>query len=243
LPPLPTEPETAREDRDRQQRAAAVNTALGEADAHAPALQDLPEWQRIQTVRGAVGHLFRVIRERAGEHFGRLMGDGRVADFVRRVSLRACERIAGWAQAGADRLRALDERGTDRREELPSAEALLRLGGAASAYRGPRRGDGGTPPANGGTVDIPAMRKMGEALNRPMPGRVSSAAARGRSATAKSAKSTTAKSKKSATDKSTKSATAKRGGKKAAPGSTEQPGHLRRGGAEQQPQSRKPNHR
>ncbi|WP_225077637.1 hypothetical protein [Streptomyces sp. CoT10] len=68
------------------------------------------------------------------------------------------------------------------------------------------------PPANGSAnpVDIPAMRKMGEALNRPMPGAtkrgVSAAAARGRSTT-----------------------TAKRGGRKAAPGGTEQAGHLRRG--------------
>ncbi|MFB7739364.1 SNF2-related protein [Streptomyces sp. NPDC056112] len=224
--PSPAEPEAAQKDPDPQQSADAVNTALREADAHAPALRDLPEWQRIQSVRGAFGHLMHVIKERAGEHFGKLMADSRVTDFVRRVSIRACEKVAGWAQSAADRLRRTDERNTDKREDLPSAEALLRLGDAALEYRGPRRGDGGTPPppANGSAnpVDIPAMRKMGEALNRPMPGAtkrgVSTAAARGRSTT-----------------------TAKRGGRKAAPGGTEQAGHLRRGA--EQPQARKPNQR
>ncbi|WUU86542.1 SNF2-related protein (plasmid) [Streptomyces cellulosae] len=224
--PAPTpaaEPEKAPE-RDPQQSADAVNAALREADAHAPALQDLPEWQRIQSVRGAFGHLMHVMKERAGEHFGKLMADGRVGDFVRRVSIAACEKVAGWAQAAADKLRRPDERGTDRREELPTAEALLRLGDAALEYRGPRRAGGGTPPpsAKGAApVDIPEMRKMGEALNRPMPGAkrgVSAAAARGRSTTTKR-------------------------GKKPAPGaSAEQAGHLRRGGAEQT-QARKPTQR
>ncbi|MFB9464389.1 hypothetical protein [Streptomyces cinereospinus] len=217
------EPEQA-PDRDPQQSADAVNVALREADAHGPALQDLPEWQRIQSVRGAFGHLMHVMKEKAGEHFGKLMADGRVADFVRRASIAVCEKVAGLAQAAADKLRRPEDRGTDRREELPSAEALLRLGDAALEYRGPRRaGGGGTPPSAKGAdpVDIPAMRRMGEALNRPMPGakRVSAAAARGRSTT-----------------------TAKRAKKPASGGGAEQAGHLRRGGAEQ-PQARKPTQR
>ncbi|WP_190208556.1 SNF2-related protein [Streptomyces fumanus] len=223
--PAAAAPAEAEKAPDRKQSANAVNVALREADAHAPALQDLPEWQRIQSVRGAFGHLMHVMKERAGEHFGKLMADGRVADFVRRVSIKACETVAGWAQAAADKLRRPDERGTARREELPSAEALLRLGDAALEYRGPRRAGGGsTPPSANGTaapVDIPAMRKMGEALNRPMPGakRVSATAARGRSTTIKQR------------------------GKNPAPGSgAEQAGHLRRGGAEQ-PQARKPTQR
>ncbi|WP_344458481.1 hypothetical protein, partial [Actinomadura kijaniata] len=40
--------------------AAAVNDALRQADGHAPDLHDLPEWQHIQTVRGAFGHLWKV---------------------------------------------------------------------------------------------------------------------------------------------------------------------------------------
>ncbi|MEV6147036.1 DEAD/DEAH box helicase family protein [Streptomyces sp. NPDC051992] len=215
----PAEPEKAEADRDPQQSAEAVNTALREADAHAPALQDLPEWQRIQSVRGAFGHLMHVMKERAGEHFGKFMADSRVSNFVRRLSIAACEGVAGWAQAAADKLRGPDERG-----ELPSAEALLRLGDAALDYRGPRRAGGGTPPSTNGAADpadIPAMRKMGEALNKPLPGAkrgVSAAAARGRSTTTK------------------------RGKKPAPGGSTEQAGHLRRGGAEQ-PQARKPTQR
>ncbi|MEU8828818.1 SNF2-related protein [Streptomyces sp. NPDC048636] len=221
--PSPREPGSAANGTGPQQSADAVNSALREADRHAPALRDLPEWQRIQSVRGAFGHLMSVIKERAGEHFGKLMGDGRVSDFVRRVSIRACESIARWAQKGADRLRRSDEHGTDKRASLPSAEALLRLGDAAREYRSPRHG-GGTPPppaTGANTVDIPAMRKMGEALNRPMPGAtkrvVSTAAARGRSTTG-----------------------AKRGGKQAAPDGTEQAGHLRRGGAEPQQEPRRP---
>ncbi|MFE7753217.1 hypothetical protein [Streptomyces sp. NPDC057428] len=216
--PSSGEQEAAPEDRDPQKAAGAVNEALRQADEHAPALQDLPEWQRLQTVRGAFGNLMRVMKERAGEHFGRLMEDGRVADFVRRASLKVCEKVAGWAQAGADRLRRDDERGTEQRGALPSADALLRLGDAALEYRGPRGGGSTPPPANGApdVNNIPAMRKMGEALNRPMPGankRVSTAAARGRSTT-----------------------TGKRpvkGAKKSASGSGEQAGHLRRSGEQQ----------
>ncbi|MFD8268509.1 SNF2-related protein [Streptomyces althioticus] len=222
--PAPAAPPTAGPEkapsRDPQQSADAVNAALREADAHAPALQDLPEWQRIQSVRGAFRHLMHVMKERAGEHFGKLMADGRVGDFVRRVSIAACEKVAGWAQAAADKLRRPEERGTEGREELPSAEALLRLGDAALEYRGPRRAGGGTPPSAKGAdpVDIPEMRKMGEALNRPMPGAkrgVSAAAARGRSTTTK------------------------RGKRSAPSGSSEQAGHLRRGSAEQT-QARRP---
>lgn len=44
---LPREPEDA------------VNRALRQADAYAPLFEDLPEWQRIQTVRGSYGHLCR----------------------------------------------------------------------------------------------------------------------------------------------------------------------------------------
>ncbi|MEU6010156.1 SNF2-related protein [Streptomyces sp. NPDC047453] len=216
---------------DPQQQAEAVNTALRGADTHAEALKDLPEWQRLQTVRGAWTHLWKVIKDRAGEHFDRLKNDNRVGEFFRKVSLKVCEKVAEWAQAGADKLRRPDERDTEATTELPSAEALLRLGDAAFTYNSPRRGPGGgTPPVSSGPagreVDVPAMRKMGEALSRPMPtakgpratpgqgGRVSTSAARGRSTTTKrKPKGTTAEG-------------------------TEQAGHLRRGSSEQQ-QARK----
>ncbi|MFF8293638.1 DEAD/DEAH box helicase family protein [Streptomyces sp. NPDC016309] len=212
--PSSSGPETPLKNVNVQQTARAVNTALRQADAHATALQDLPEWQRVQTIRGAFGNLMRVMKDRAGEHFASLMSDNRVADFVRRISIRTCEKIAGWAQSAADRLR----QGGPQRQDLPSADALRRLGDAALEYTGRRATP--PPPANaapGGALDIPAMRKMGEALNRPMPGAtkgVSAAAARGRSTTAKRAP-----------------------GKPA--NGTEQAGHLRRGGSEQQ-HTRKP---
>lgn len=206
-----------------QQGAAAVNTALQQADTHAVALQDLPEWQKIQTVRGAVGHLFRVMKERAGEHFDRLMGDHRVGNFFRKVSIAACEKVAQLAQAGADRLR----RGGKQEPDAPAAGALQELGDAASTYASTGGGRSGPPPASrdaaSAAVDVPSMRRLGEALARPLPGakdgrgtRVSTAAARGKSTTRRGAK------KPSST--------------------TEQPGHLRRGGGEQQ-QAPKPTQR
>jgi N12 class adenine-specific DNA methylase/SAM-dependent methyltransferase len=193
--PAPLAGQTGMDERDPQRDAAAVNAALRKADVHGDVLQGLPEWQQVQTVRGALGNLVRVLKDRAGERFSDLMSDGRVGDFFRRLGIRVCERIAGWAQAGADRLRRDDERGPGQRPDLPSAEALLELGDAAFAYSSARRG--GTPPrpsseSAGGVVDIPEMRKMAEALRRPLPGvakgkatRVSAAAARGRSTTAK----------------------------------------------------------
>ncbi|MGW0188194.1 hypothetical protein ACWDV7_20815 [Streptomyces sp. NPDC003362] len=206
------------------QQADDVNAALQRADSHATTLQDLPEWEKIQTVRGAVGHLFRVMRERAGEHFDRLMGDGRVGEFFRKVSIRACEKVAHWAQAAADRLR---RRGEEKDSDAPAAGALRDLADAATAYSSPAGRRSGPPPASRDaaptTVDIPAMRQLGEALSRPLPGakdgrgpRISTAAAWGRSTT--------------------------RHGAKKPSGSAEQAGHLRRGGAEQQ-QSHKPTQR
>ncbi|MFD8415502.1 hypothetical protein ACFV2Q_27695 [Streptomyces sp. NPDC059650] len=197
--------------------AAAVNEALRQADTRAPDLHDLPEWQRIQTLRGAFGHLWKVMKERAGDRFDQLLSDRRVGGFFRQISVRACEKIGDWAHSAADRLRG--------RDRLPSAEALLHLGDAAFTYGNPRRGVQSAPPpasAEGpAVVDVPAMRRMGEALAKPMPGArptVSAAAARGRSTTVR------------------------RSGKKPAAGGTEQADHLRRGGPEQ-PQTHKPQQR
>ncbi|MFV5994957.1 DEAD/DEAH box helicase family protein [Streptomyces sp. NPDC056231] len=118
---------------DARQAAAAVNTALQEADRHAPALKDSPQWQQLQTVRGAAAHLWDVIKEKAGPYFERLADDARVQGFWRTVSARSCETIARWAQAGADRLRS-----GAKRPDLPTAEALLKVSDTALAYSSPR---------------------------------------------------------------------------------------------------------
>ncbi|MFE2314165.1 DEAD/DEAH box helicase family protein [Streptomyces sp. NPDC059441] len=212
---------------DPQQQAEAVNTALRQADTHAEDLKNLPEWQELQTVRGAFANLGRVLKERAGEFFGQLMADDRVRNFFRQASLKVCEKIAEWAQKGADKLRRPDEHDSEATRDLPSAEALLRLGDAAFAYSSPRPGPGGATPPTGpgpadGQPDIPAMRKMGEALSRPLPtanggkkaprqggGLVSASAARGRSTTVR-------RKPKAPTE------------------GTEQAGHLRRSSGEQQ---------
>lgn len=166
----------------------------------------------------------QVLKDRAGEHFGRLVGDGRVADFFRTVSVRVCERVAEWAQAGAERLRQGGKSSPWRAGDLPSSRALLRLAKVASSYSAERNGhrsvSGASSPGVPGALDVPALRRMGEALGRPMPGRpeagrhISSAAARGRSTT-------------------TGRAPARSG---------DQAGHLRRVGPEQQP-SRTPKRR
>ncbi|WP_281944646.1 hypothetical protein [Streptomyces olivaceus] len=215
-----------------RQQASDVNAALQQADTHATGLQNLPEWQQISTVRGAFGHLVRVMRERAGEHFDRLMGDTRVGEFFRKVSIAACEKVAGWAQAAADRLR---RRGEVNGPGAPAADALRSVADAATAYASPSGSRSGPPPAprDGAsiTVDIPEMQKLGEALSRPLPGardgrgaRVSTAAARGKSTTRRGTKKPTGTTKK--------------------PGAAaEQAGHLRRGGAESQQQNHKPTQR
>ncbi|WP_157882046.1 hypothetical protein [Streptomyces rubellomurinus] len=176
-----------------QQQADAVNAALRGADRHAPALSGVPEWQQIRTVREAVDRLWRTLATRAGEHADRLFRDHRISDFLRQVSIRACETIARLAQLAADRLL----RG---RTALPSAEALLALGNAAGTYSTFARSHGSLPtagallalgsdlgrdtsPAQTGTeVDVPGLVALGRALRKPGPGwEVSSAAARLRS--------------------------------------------------------------
>jgi hypothetical protein len=229
-PPAPAEPSTAAAPAASTtkgvaaapvpQQASDVNAALQQADTHAAALQDLPEWQKIQTVRGAVGHLFRLMKERAGEHFERLVGDHRVGEFFRKVSIAACEKVAGWAQAAADRLR---RQGEGKDSDTPAADALRGVAEATAVYASSGRGRSGPPPASrdatSATVDIPPMRQLGEALSRPLPTakdgrgpRVSTAAARGKSTT--------------------------RQGAKKPSGAIEQAGHLRRGVNEDQ-QTRK----
>ncbi|MEJ1202806.1 MULTISPECIES: hypothetical protein [unclassified Streptomyces] len=207
------------------QPAADVNAALRRADTHATALQDLPEWQKLQTVRGAFGHLVSVMKERAGERFDRLMGDGRVGEFFRKVSIAICDKVAELAKAGADRLR---RRSKEIDTDAPAADALRDVADTATAYGSPGRSRSGPPPASrdaaSTTVDIPAMRQLGEALSRPLPvagrggdgPRVSTAAARRKSTT--------------------------RGAARKPSGSAEQAGHLRRSGTDQQ-QGHKPTQR
>ncbi|MFI8365233.1 hypothetical protein ACIGD1_34415 [Streptomyces sp. NPDC085612] len=166
-------------ERDEHREAEAVNETLREADTRAESLQDLPEWQQIQTVRGAMGHLLTTIRKRAGDQLDQLLSDKRASGFLRELSARACDKIADAAQWAARKLRGEDGRADERGGALPSAEALLRLGDAATEFSKPRRGPGGT---------IPAMRKVSDAAAKLMPNgrpKVSTAAARGRSTTGK----------------------------------------------------------
>ncbi|MFF2615932.1 hypothetical protein [Kitasatospora sp. NPDC058046] len=162
--------------------AEAVNAALRDAERCDPDLRGLEEWRQLGAVREAVGRLWRSLALSAGEYAGRLFADHRVSEFLRNVSIHACETIARLAQLASDRLR----RG---QTALPSAEALLVLGDAAGAYSRSARRQDGAPAAGapGITVDVPGLRRMGEALQRPgptaaQPGSVSAGAATARSA-------------------------------------------------------------
>ncbi|WP_327267157.1 DEAD/DEAH box helicase family protein (plasmid) [Streptomyces sp. NBC_01232] len=107
--------------------ATAVDKAAAGADVHAHTLKDHPEWQRIQSVRGALRHVWDVMKEKAGPYWEKLREDVRFQGFWKTVSIRACEAISVQAAALANRLRP----GTG---DLPSADALLKLSDAALTY-------------------------------------------------------------------------------------------------------------
>ncbi|MEU7554062.1 hypothetical protein AB0B01_17275 [Streptomyces sp. NPDC044571] len=107
--------------------AAAVDTATTGADSHATSLESYPEWQRIQTVRGALRHVWEVMKEKAGPAWDSLRADVRFQGFWKTMSIRACEAISVQAAALANRLR----RGTG---DLPAADALLKLSDTTLTY-------------------------------------------------------------------------------------------------------------
>ncbi|CAM5458950.1 hypothetical protein STENM327S_08178 [Streptomyces tendae] len=143
-------PKPARSGPVRTQRdPEPVEAALRQTDSHAAALQDFPEWRRLQTVGGATAHLWNVLREEGGEYLGRLQTDLRVQGFWRTVSLRSAMMIGQCAQALADRLRG------SLRGDLPTTEALLKLSDATLAYSTPGipRPDHPAPPPDAAAND------------------------------------------------------------------------------------------
>jgi hypothetical protein len=131
------QPQADERGREPKAAAAAVNTAVREADTHAATLRPLVEWREIQTQRNAVQHLWHKLKAKAGPWSKQFLADARVQGFWRTVSIRVCEKIAGWAQAGADSLRRDGGDGPGVPAVLPSAEALLKLSDAAIAYSSP----------------------------------------------------------------------------------------------------------
>ncbi|MGW6943466.1 hypothetical protein ACWGF3_31305 [Streptomyces xanthophaeus] len=126
---------------DVAEASAAVDRATAAADSHAGHLADHPEWQRIQTVRGSLRHVWDVMKEKAGSAWENLRADARFQGFWRTMSVRACETISAQAAALADRLSA----GSG---DLPTADALLKLSGATLNYStaaGSPRAPGQTP--------------------------------------------------------------------------------------------------
>ncbi|MFD9033291.1 hypothetical protein ACFVZW_19380 [Streptomyces sp. NPDC059567] len=132
-PAVPTDPEPG--SLTTSENAAAVNAALDKVDEHADAFRDAPEWQRIQTVRGAVGHLWNVFKEKAGRYWDALREDVRFQGWWKSVAIRAASTIGRWANELADNLRQSTA------GELPSADALMKLSETALTYS--------TPPSTG----------------------------------------------------------------------------------------------
>jgi N12 class adenine-specific DNA methylase len=138
---------------------AAVGTALAGADAHAESLQGHPEWQRIQSVRGALGHAWDVMKEKAGAYWDTLRADVRFQGFWRTAAIRACEAISVHAAALANRLRP----GTG---DLPAADALLRLSDATITYSTVAAAEAASTPAppvaENAAAAEPAMQRLVE---------------------------------------------------------------------------------
>ncbi|MGW7140653.1 hypothetical protein [Streptomyces xanthophaeus] len=141
---------------DVAEAAAAVDRATAAADSHAGHLADHPEWQRIQTVRGSLRHVWDVMKEKAGSAWENLRADARFQGFWRTMSVRACETISAQAAALANRL-------GPGAGDLPTADALLKLSGATLNYStaaGAPRAPGQTPEpaAEGDTAATPLER-------------------------------------------------------------------------------------
>ncbi|MBM9506752.1 DEAD/DEAH box helicase family protein [Actinacidiphila acididurans] len=139
--------------------AAAVSTAIAAADSHADRLRDLPEWQRLQTVRGAAKHLLDTCRKRAGERWKDFWSDARVQGFWRAVSIRTAEAISHLASTIADKLRA------GVAADRPAADAMAEVSRAAAAYGTSASGSAAPadPPADGAEIDQPAVPSRQEA--------------------------------------------------------------------------------
>ncbi|MFF4010625.1 hypothetical protein [Streptomyces sp. NPDC001717] len=104
--------------------ATALDIAAAEADTHTSKLADHPEWQHIQTIRGALRHLWDLTKEQANSHWEALRADFRFQGLWKTASIRACEAISAYAATLAHRLQG----------DLPTAAALLKLSDAALTY-------------------------------------------------------------------------------------------------------------
>ncbi|MFI1652141.1 DEAD/DEAH box helicase family protein [Streptomyces avidinii] len=152
----PAEPATGRlaapaaSEASASPEASAVNRTLAAADEHQHALRGVPEWQDIQTVRGAARNLWEAIKRQTGDYFEQFMGDSRVQAWWKKTSIRVCERIADLALRAADRLRGA----------APEPAACMeRLHEAAEEYSRPD-----VPPRGSESELQRQMRRLGDGL-------------------------------------------------------------------------------
>ncbi|WP_331725696.1 hypothetical protein OG264_38915 (plasmid) [Streptomyces xanthophaeus] len=139
----------------------AVEEAEAGVDAHAESLKDHPEWQRIQTVRGALRHVWDVMQGKAGPYWENLKVDVRFQGFWKTISIRACEAIASSASALARRLQG----------DLPTADALLRLSETTLDYSTAAADEPAPAPApdQANTAAVPAEPPMQQLVERRIP--------------------------------------------------------------------------
>ncbi|MGW7064738.1 hypothetical protein ACWGHM_40465 [Streptomyces sp. NPDC054904] len=121
-------------------------------DAHADELKHHPEAQEIETIRGALGRGWNLMKEKAGPAWSRLTNDIRFQGFWKTLSIRAREAISERATALADRLRP----------GLPSAAALLKLSDATLTYSAAASAEPAPAPAQQATADAaePSMQRL-----------------------------------------------------------------------------------
>ncbi|MEV6685087.1 hypothetical protein AB0N28_07070 [Streptomyces sp. NPDC051130] len=135
--------------------AGEVGTAMATVDAHAAGLEHHPEWQRIQTVRGALRHVWDVMKEKAGPAWDTLRADIRFQGFWRTASIRFCEAVSVHAAGLANRLRP----GTG---DLPAADALMKLSDTLLTYSTVAEAQPATAPTRVPDVGEVPMRRLAE---------------------------------------------------------------------------------
>ncbi|MFB8314680.1 hypothetical protein ACFC5T_40180 [Streptomyces sp. NPDC055961] len=113
------------------EQAEAVNAALEKVDQQSGGFRDSPEWQRIQTIRGALGHVWDVLKEKAGPYWDTLRQDVRFEGWWKTIAIRAASAIGRAANSLANRIRQSTA------GELPSTDALMKLSDTVLAYSNP----------------------------------------------------------------------------------------------------------
>lgn len=155
--PRPDEGPATADETDQAVRVGGVAAAFRDLESRREEIALLPEWQQLQTIRGALAHTWKVLKERAAEKWAALREDIRFQGVWKTVMIRWADKVAELATAAADRLRRSTAGGP-----LPAAEALLKTSDAAVAFSNGI--DSTTTPAAGAAVETPDIEEVVNAL-------------------------------------------------------------------------------